>query len=320
MALISVIVPVFNEEECLRPLFERLSALPRQTDQYEFIFVEDGSTDRTREIVLELAAANPNVRYIFFSRNFGHEAATTAGLDHATGDAVVLIDADLQDPPEIIPQLIDKWRQGYQIVYAQRKVRKGESVGKRFTSWLFYRLMQKLSDVPIPRDTGDFRLMDRCAVESFRRCRERNRFIRGLVSWTGYRQAAVEYDRDKRHGGATKYHFFKLLHLALDALTGFSSSPLRAGLTFGFAVAAISFVIAAVVVIQKVVWGIQITGYAMLASGLFFLGGVQMFMIGLIGEYVGRIFRQVQERPIYVIDKKSQALPAGDEGLHTSHD
>jgi glycosyltransferase involved in cell wall biosynthesis len=316
VSLISIVIPVFNEQDCLGALMDRLLAIQSATGEtFEFIFVDDGSSDNSRNILHQFAAAHTNARTIFFSRNFGHEAATTAGVDHAAGDAVVLIDSDLQDPPEVIPELIAKWREGFQIVYARRRTRKGEGVVKRFTSWLFYRVIRRWAEVDIPPDTGDFRLMDRCVVHQFRRCREQSRFVRGLIAWTGFRQAAVLYDRHERFGGQTKYNLFKLIMLAFDAVIGFSIRPLHMGMVLGLVVMLLAVGISAVVIVQKTVWGIVIPGYAMLASGMFFLGGVQIFLIGLVGEYVGRTYRQAQQRPLYVILEKSDQLPPGPEGL-----
>lgn len=316
MALISIIVPVYNEEECLPALVERLLALEEgSADSFEFIFVDDGSTDRSRELIEQLGQGRANFRYLFFSRNFGHEAATTAGIDHASGQAVVIIDADLQDPPEIIPTLIEKWREGNQVVYAQRRVRKGESLMKRMSAWLFYRVMRRLGEVDIPPDTGDFRLVDRRVVAQFRRCREQSRFVRGLMAWTGFRQAAVPYDRDERLAGKTKYNLFKLLMLALDAAVGFSTKPLRFGMGLGLLVMTISVLLGLIVIAQKLFWSIPIPGYALLATGVFLLGGVQIFLIGLVGEYIGRTYRQTQHRPLYIVAEKSDALPPGVEGF-----
>jgi len=313
MPLISVVIPVYNEEHCLNQLFERLIKLEAGEDTYEFIFVDDGSTDTSREIIRDLAEKHKQVKYLFFSRNFGHEAATTAGLDNTTGDAVVIIDADLQDPPELIPAMIEKWREGNKIVYAQRRTRKGESIHKKFSSWLFYRTIRKLCDVDIPIDTGDFRLMDKRVVEEFRRCREQNRFVRGLVAWTGFRQIAVPYDRDERYAGETKYNWAKLFMLALDATLGFSNLPLRIGILAGFLVCTISFIMIGVIVIKKIFYDIAVPGYALMVTGMFFLGGVQLFIMGLIGEYIGRIYRQAQERPLYIIAHKSSSLSLSTE-------
>ncbi len=315
MALISVVIPVFNEQQCLAALFERLDAVGRDAeDDYEFIFVDDGSSDDSRRIIQDIAAAHENVKFVIFSRNFGHEMATTAGIDHATGDAVVIIDADLQDPPELIPELVVRWREGYQVVYAQRQSRKGESPFKRFTAWMFYRIIRLLSDVEIPPDTGDFRLMDKQAVDHFRRCREQSRFVRGLIAWTGFRQTAVSYQRDERHGGEGKYGLFKLIVLALDAMVGFSNVPLRLGILLGFLVCLFSLVMVVVVVVQKLFWDVQIPGYAFLVTGMFFLGGVQLSVMGLLGEYIGRIYREAQGRPLYIVAEKSDSLPTGYQG------
>jgi dolichol-phosphate mannosyltransferase len=306
MSLISIIIPVYNEEACLKLLADRLFALKSQTDQYEYIFV-----DESLEILRELAQNYSNVSYISFSRNFGHELATTAGLDHASGDAAVIIDADLQDPPEVIPELIEKWRDGNQIVYAQRRHRKGETFFVKFTSWFFYRILEKLSSVKIPIDTGDFRLMDRCVVDQFVRCREKNRFVCGLVAWTGFKQAGVIYDRDERHGGKTKYSFLKRSLLAFDAILGFSTLPLRIALILGIIVCVFSLLMLGWILIQKLFWGIPIEGYALLTGGIFLLGGVQLMMMGVIGEYVGRVYQQAQQRPLYIIAENSKGLPQG---------
>ncbi len=316
MALISVVIPVYNEQDCLEALMGRLLAVQSACGEtFEFLFVDDGSIDGSRDILRRLSAEHENVRTIFFSRNFGHEAATTAGIDHAGGEAIILIDSDLQDPPEVIPEMIATWRQGNQIVYARRRTRKGEGPIKKLTAWLFYRIIRKWAEVNIPPDTGDFRLMDRSVVQQFRRCREQNRFVRGLVAWTGFRQAEVLYDRHERFGGQTKYNFVKLLVLALDAVLGFSIKPLRMGMALGLLVMTAALAVTAVVVGQKIIGDIPIDGYAMLATGVFFLGGVQIFLIGLVGEYVGRTYRQVQQRPLYIVMEKSASLPQGPEGL-----
>jgi dolichol-phosphate mannosyltransferase len=316
VALVSIVIPVYNERECLPALFDRLVALAGHVDEpLEYIFVNDGSTDGSDEILRDIAGRADNVRLITFSRNFGHEAATTAGVDHAAGDAVVIIDADLQDPPEVIVEMLARWRAGAEVVYAQRRARAGERLTKRLSSWLFYRIIARLSEVHIPVDTGDFRLMDARVAAELRRCRETSRFVRGLVAWTGFRQEAVPYDRDPRHGGQTKYDLGKLILLALDAVVGFSIKPLRVTLAVGLGVVAVALSIAAVIVIQKLFFGMPFQGYALLSSGMFLLGGVQILLIGLLGEYVGRLYRQGQNRPLYVIRDKSPSLPAGPEGL-----
>lgn len=309
MSLISIVIPVYNEQDCLPALYDRLHALQQSSaDSFEFIFVDDGSTDDSRKIIRAFADRRPDVKHIFFSRNFGHEMATTAGLDHAGGDAVVIIDADLQDPPEMIPSLIEEWHKGSDVVYARRLSRHGETIWKRFSAWLFYRIIRSLTDVDIPSDTGDFRLMDRRVVEHLRQCREHSRFIRGLVAWTGFRQTAVSYARDIRHAGKGKYNAARLIMLAFDAVLGFSNVPLRLGILLGAIVCLTSVGLGLSVIVQKLWLGLPIPGYALLVTGVYFLGGVQLFMLGLVGEYVGRAYRDAQRRPLYVIAEKSAQL------------
>ncbi|MBN1346477.1 MAG: glycosyltransferase family 2 protein [Phycisphaerae bacterium] len=315
--LVSVVIPVFNEDRCLEALLDKLIEVANAGPiDYEYIFVNDGSTDGSLAILRRFAQEHHNVKYISFSRNFGHEAATTAGLDHTSGDAVVIMDADLQHPPEVVPEMIQKWQQGHQIVYAQRRSRTSETAFKRATSWLFYRIIRWLSDADIPPDTGDFRLMDKYVVDQVRRCRERSRFVRALIAWTGFRQTAVLYDEQKRFAGETKYGVFKLIRLAFDAVLGFSDFPLRIGVVLGLVVCFLSVAMGIIVVVQKLVWGIPISGYATLVTGIFFLGGVQLLVIGLLGEYISRIYVQSQFRPLYIIAEKSDALPKGEQGWY----
>ena len=298
---LSVIVPAYNEEANIRPLYDRLvPVLTGLTDEYEILFVDDGSTDETLPAIQDLARKDPRVGFVSFSRNFGHEIASTAGLDRAEGDAVVLIDADLQDPPELIATMVDRWRDGVEVVYAQRRRRARESVLKRFTAWCFYRLIRLLSSVDIPPDTGDFRLMDRRVVEAVRQCREVPRFVRGLVAWVGFRQQAVLYDRDPRHEGETKYGFGKLVRLSLEAILGFSLVPLRLMIWLGLAIVALSVVLVIIVAVEKFIAPAN-QGYAFLASGIFFLGGVQLTMLGVIAHYLGHVFERSQARPLYVV-------------------
>lgn len=303
---LSIVIPLLNEQANLALLHQRLSAVTDKLGcQRQIIFVDDGSTDQSARIIAELAAKDPTVTGLEFSRNFGHEAASTAGLDHADGDAVVLMDGDLQDPPELIEQLIARWREGFDVVYAVRSDRRGESLFKRCSAWAFYRILNMMSEVEIPRDTGDFRLMDRRVVIGLRQCRERARFIRGLVAWTGFKTTSVEYHRPGRHGGQTKYNPLKLLWLSLDAAVGFSILPLRVATALGFAVTLVSLVLVGIIVVQKLFMQIQMPGYALLASGLFFLGGTQMLLLGVLGEYIGRIYRESQARPLYIIRRRS---------------
>jgi len=310
---ITVVVPAFNEEANLGPLHERLVvSLDGCVTDYEVVIVDDGSTDGTWQRITALAVADDRIRGIRLARNFGHQCAVTAGVDAARGEAVVLIDADLQDPPEVIPQLVEKWRQGFEVVYGRRRSRDGETVLKIATAALFYRLMHRMTDVDIPVDTGDFRLMGPRAVEAFRSLPERNRFIRGLVSWIGFPQTSVGYDRQARHAGVTKYPFRKMLRFAIDALMSFSFMPLRAATVLGFGVSTFAFIYILVVIVLKFI-GVSWSGYTSLMASILFLGGVQLIMIGVLGEYVARVYDEVKRRPLYLVgestDGESEVVP-----------
>ncbi|HWB55064.1 MAG TPA: glycosyltransferase family 2 protein [Tepidisphaeraceae bacterium] len=302
---LSVVIPLFNEQDNLRPIHAQLKqALSPLNCEIQIIFVDDGSTDSSPRILGEIAREDASVQVLILSRNFGHEAASTAGLDAATGDAVVLMDADLQDPPETIPQMLEKWRQGAQIVLAVRRTRHGESFFKKITSWLFYRIVNFLADISFPKDAGDFRLIDARVLDALKQMREQDRFVRGLIAWTGFETAKVEYDRPARHAGRTKYNPIKLFLLSVDAAVGFSTKPLRLASGLGFIVTIISLEEAARIFVEKLVWNIKIPGYALQTVGLFFLGGVQMLLLGVIGEYIGRIYRHSQNRPLYIVAQK----------------
>lgn len=301
----SVVVPAYNEQDNLPLLHERLTQVLGPTGaDYEIIFVDDGSRDATLDAARRLARKDSHVQYVSFARNFGHEAASTAGLDRADGDVVVLMDADLQDPPEVILDLIRRWEEGYDVVYAQRRKRDGESLFKRATAWAFYRTLNAVTPTPIPVDTGDFRLMDRSVVEEFRSMRESNRFVRGMVAWIGHRQTAVQFDRPARHSGEGKYNVVKLAMLSLDAVMGFSTHPLRLASLLGIVITIGALIAGLAVVAHKLFFGLAVEGYALLASGIFFLGGVQMLLLGVLGEYIGRIYTQVQQRPLYVVKEE----------------
>lgn len=301
----SIVVPVFNEEKNLNELHARLvRVLLPLGSEFEIIFIDDGSTDGSLQKIEDLRRNDPRVKYLSFSRNFGHEAASTAGLDHALGHAVILMDADLQDPPEAIPDMIARWKEGYDVVYACRRSRAGESLSRRLTSFLFYRLIDRLTNVTIPVDTGDFRLLDQRVVKDFRRCRERNRFVRGLVSWVGYRQIGVSFDREPRRAGKSKYDVVKRIILSFDAITGYSIVPLRLALILGFFVVTMSLIGGLAVIIQKLFLGLPIPGYAFLVVSMFFLGGSQLFLLGVVGEYVGKMYIEIQRRPLYLVKKK----------------
>lgn len=305
--LISVVVPVYCEQEVLPEFYRRthamLAALPDGLS-HELIFVNDGSTDRSLDVLTELQSKDPAVRIVDLSRNFGHQKAITAGIDHATGDAVVLIDADLQDPPEVIPQMIEQWRQGAHVVYGVRKRRPGESGFKLATAWAFYRLLNKLSDIRLPTDSGDFRLMDRLVVDALHEIREENRYLRGLIAWLGFTQIALPYDRDVRTAGESKYPLFKMMRLAVDGITGFSERPLRFATFLGFCVMAASALLTIWAVIARFVYPDTQRGWASLMVAILFLGGTQLLSVGILGEYIGRIYRESKRRPLYVVKKK----------------
>ncbi|MDX9702642.1 MAG: glycosyltransferase family 2 protein [Candidatus Auribacterota bacterium] len=307
--LCTVLIPVYNEQYNIEPLITRVNEVfDKLADvAVEIFFVDDGSTDASLAVIKKFAVNYESIKYISFSRNFGHEFATTAGLDFARGDIVILIDADLQDPPEIIPAMIEKWREGFNVVYARRSVRHGESLYKKLTSWIFYRLLNKLAEIKIPLDTGDFRLMDRNVVDSLKHCRERNRFVRGMVAWVGFNQTDITYDRAARLSGETKYSFWKLLVLSIDAILGFSHLPLHLVSIFGIITTVFSLFIALLVVMHKLFFGLQIQGYALVATGLFSFFGFITFLLGIIGMYIGRMYTQLQMRPLYIV-KESHGI------------
>jgi polyisoprenyl-phosphate glycosyltransferase len=303
MPKISIVVPVYNEEENISPLYERLKAclLGIADFSYEIIMVDDGSTDGSLDAIKKIRESDDQVRFVSFSRNFGHEAATTAGFDRAAGDCVVLIDADLQDPPEVIPHLLEKWKEGYAVVYAQRRRRRGENFIKKSTSFLFYRLINILSSQRFPHETGDFRLIDRKVLLAFRTMGDYNRMIRGMITWLGFKQTGILYDREQRYRGKTKYNLIKLLLLSFDAITSFSIVPLRLSVIIGFIVMFMSFGWGCAVLYHKLFRGLSIPGYALQTISLLFLGGIQLFILGIIGEYVGKTYLQSLKRPLYVV-------------------
>jgi dolichol-phosphate mannosyltransferase len=308
---LTVVIPAFNEESNIPVMHERLTAaLTDLVDGLEIIFVDDGSTDATWARIEDLAAADSCVRGLRFARNFGHQAALTAGVDAAGGRGVVIIDGDLQDPPEVIPEMVERWREGFEVVYGQREEREGESWFKLTTAAIFYRILRGITHVEIPVDTGDFRLMGERAVTAFRALPERNRFIRGLVSWIGFPQTAVRYKRQARQTGETKFPIRKMLRFALDGITSFSFFPLRIATWTGFAVSLFAFLYIVVVLILKAV-GVSWLGYTSLMASILFLGGVQLLMIGIMGEYLARIFDEVKRRPLYLIGERTD----GEEGV-----
>lgn len=302
--VLSVVVPIFNEESVLPELYARLKAMADGLQvSYELVFVNDGSRDRSQEHLQHLAGSDPRVRVLSFSRNFGHQVAITAGMDHASGEAVVVIDADLQDPPELIARMLEKWREGYDVVYAVREKREGDTLFKRMTAALFYRLLKRITNVDIPVDTGDFRLMSRRAIEAMKLFNERNRFVRGLVSWIGFKQTGITFVRAERFAGETKYPLKKMIRFALDGIVTFSFVPLQLATFFGFLASGLSFLGILWVVYMRLFTTETITGWASLMVIMLFLGGVQLLTLGIVGEYIGRIYDEVKKRPLYLIQE-----------------
>jgi glycosyltransferase involved in cell wall biosynthesis len=305
MKKISILVPAYNEEAVLEPLYHRLGKLANDNKSYdfEFLFVNDGSRDRTLEIIKEYAETDDRIAYVNLSRNFGKETAMIAGLDHVTGDATVIIDADLQDPPELIPEMIKYWQEGYDDVYAKRISREGESWLKKITSLWFYRILQKSTNIPIQIDTGDFRLLDRRCVEALKQIRESQRYTKGMFSWIGYKKKEVTYHRDPRIAGESKLNYMKLINLAIDGITSFTTAPLRISSILGAIVSFIAFVFIVIIVIKTSLFGDPVAGYPSLMAVVLFLGGVQLLSLGVIGEYIGRIFNETKGRPLYFVEE-----------------
>ena len=302
--LMSIVVPAFNEEEVLPEFHKRIiQVITSLAIKAEIVYVNDGSTDRTIEIMRTLRKTDPRITILDLSRNYGKEIALSAGLDHARGDAVVVIDADLQDPPELIPALVKYWQMGYDVVYAKREAREGETVIKKVTAHAFYRFMHYVSKVNIPEDTGDFRLLSRRAVESLKQLREHHRFMKGLFTWIGYPQKAVGYQRDPRYAGKTKWNYWKLWNFAIEGITSFTIAPLRAATYMGLVTAFAAFVYALIIIYKTLAYGDPVRGYPSLMVVILFLGGVQLVTIGIIGEYIGRIFNETKNRPLYFLNE-----------------
>lgn len=305
MPALTVVVPAYNEEAVLDDFHRRVSgvldALPLDS---AVLYVDDGSTDATWPAIEALLARDARVRGLKLSRNFGKEAALTAGLDHVTEGAAVVIDADLQDPPELIPQLVARWQAGYDVVYATRSARAGETQFKKLTAAAFYRAMERISDTPLPRDTGDFRLLSRRALDALARLRERQRFMKGLFAWIGYRQTAVHYQRDPRQAGLTKWNYWRLTQLAIEGITSFSTAPLKLATWVGLSSALLAFVYGLWVLTKAMVWGDPVRGYPTLMLVILFLGGVQLLALGVIGEYLGRSYAESKQRPLYFVEEE----------------
>jgi len=310
--LISLVAPFFNESAVVDIYYQRVTAVLEAIPdtRFELVCVNDGSRDNTLELLQCLAERDARVRVVDLSRNFGKEAALTAGLDHASGDIVIPIDADLQDPPELIPSMLAHWRQGYEVVLARRSDRSSDTFLKRATAALFYRLHNRISDIDVPEDVGDFRLMDRAVVEALQRLPERRRFMKGLFAWVGFRTITVDYARRERVAGTTKFSGWKLWNFALEGITSFSTAPLRVWTYFGFVVALAGFSYALFIIFRTIVLGIDVPGYASLLTAVLLLGGIQLAGIGMIGEYIGRIYMETKQRPVYLVRRVYGAAPA----------
>jgi dolichol-phosphate mannosyltransferase len=303
--VLSVVVPCANEEQVLRETNLRLiAALDQISPNFEIVYVDDGSTDSTPDLLREMRLQESRIRVLRFSRNFGHQVAITAGLEHTRGDAVVIIDADLQDPPEVIREFVNKWMEGYDVVYGVRSEREGETAFKLWTAKLFYRCISRLSDTAIPLDTGDFRLMDRGVVDALLAMPERDRFVRGMVSWLGYSQAAVPYRRAPRFAGNTKFSLFKMVRFATDGIVSFSILPLRLATWIGFAASGVALVGIVLTLVARFLGTGLVKGWTSTMIAIYFIGGVQLICMGIIGEYVGRIYGESKRRPLYVVSEK----------------
>lgn len=302
MPSVDIIVPVFNEQDVI-PLFqERITSSMQNCDvDWRVIFVDDGSNDGSLDVIKNANESNSKFGFLSLSRNFGKEYAVTAGLDHASADAVVVIDVDLQDPPELIPDMVAEWHAGYDVVYATRKVRHGESLAKKTTANLFYRTINSMSKIDIPKDTGDFRLMSRRAYQAVNKLRERNRFMKGLFAWVGYKQKQLYFEREPRAAGETKWNYSKLWRFALDGITSFSYLPLRFATWIGMSVAIFSFIYGLTIIAKTLIFGSDVPGYPSLMVVILFLGGIQLTALGIIGEYLGRMFNESKQRPLYLV-------------------
>ena len=306
--LITILAPAYNEQEVLNLLYERLVKLMDENINYDFevLLVNDGSKDRTFEIMKELREKDKRICYLNLSRNYGKETAMIAGLDYCKGDAVVIIDADLQDPPELIPEMIKYWEEGYDDVYARRRTRDGETWLKKFTSKMYYRILQSFTSIQLQIDTGDFRLLDRRCVEALKSMRENQRYTKGLFSFIGYNKKEILYDRDARAAGKTKYNYGRMINLSIDGITSFTTSPLRWAAIFGMVISFVAFVYMIYIIIKTIATGVDVPGYASLMVVILFLGGIQLVFLGVIGEYLGRTFNESKHRPLYFIERYNE--------------
>ncbi|MEL3970803.1 glycosyltransferase family 2 protein [Rossellomorea oryzaecorticis] len=313
MKLITILIPAYNEEDVLEQLYERLNTVMSRADKYDFeiLFINDGSKDRTLEIIKEMRKTDPRVSFVDLSRNFGKETAMSAGFDYARGDAVIILDADLQDPPELIPEMINYWEDGYDDVYAKRRTREGESWFKKWSSAKFYKTLQKSTRIPLQADTGDFRLLDRRCIEALKTIRETQRYTKGMFSWIGYNKKEILFDRNPRAAGETKWNYWKLAELALEGITSFTTFPLRISTFFGVFVSLSAFIYMIWIIFKTLYFGESVAGYPSMMVIILFLGGVQLLTIGIIGEYLGRVFNETKNRPLYFVDEYNEEKVQG---------
>ncbi|YCA43515.1 glycosyltransferase family 2 protein [Bacillus sp. JZ8] len=305
MKTISIIIPAYNEEDVLEQLYEKLTFVIEAIPNYDFelLFINDGSKDRTLEIIKEMRETDHRISYVDLSRNFGKEIGMMAGFDYAKGDAVIIIDADLQDPPELIPEMIKYWEQGYDDVFAKRRSRAGETWMKKWTAKTFYRVLQKITKIPVQENTGDFRLLDRRCIEALRTIRETQRYTKGMFSWIGYNKKEILFDRNPRAAGETKWNYKKLMDLAIEGITSFTTAPLRLSTYFGFTISLCAFIYMIFIIVKTLVVGEMVQGYPSLMTVMLFLGGIQLISLGIIGEYLGKIFTETKRRPLYFVDE-----------------
>ena len=301
---LSIVIPIYNEQENIELLYTRVKGvLDKMHVSYELIFINDGSKDRSLALIENLASKDDRIKYIDFSRNFGHQIAVTAGLDHSLGNRVVIIDADLQDPPELIPEMYAKMEENFQVVYARRRSRKGESFLKKITAKLFYRTLSSITAIDIPLDTGDFRILDRKVVDVLKSMPEQQKFLRGQISWIGFNQTFIEYDRDERHGGKTGYTYKKMFRFAIDGITSFSNLPLKVASLMGFFVSGVAFAIMLYALYIRFFHNDYVQGWTSMILSVMFIGGIQLVCVGIIGEYISRISTNIRQRPLYITNK-----------------
>jgi len=307
----SVVIPAYNEQEVINEAYARITNVMKGMGElYELIFINDGSTDETAQIIAGFCEKDTSVRLINFTRNFGHMAAISAGMEHTRGDGIFIIDADMQDPPEVFPKMAEKWKEGFHVVYGKRVKRKGESIFKRWSARVFYRFLRRMTPVDLPSDTGEFRLIDRKVCDAVNKLPEKSRYIRGLVSWVGFKQIPVEYERDKRFAGVTKYPLKKMLKFAMDAITSFSYKPLKLATSLGFIISLLSFLYIIYILYERIFTDRTVTGWTSTLAVILFTQGIVLMILGLMGEYIGRIYTELQNRPTYIV----QEIIGNDEG------